>query len=291
VRVLGIDVPADLHHAWRGWLAPASQPFFVADPDASHDRTALTPELGHTYRTWRLDAGLGVRWLDETAFLDLPRTERARLVRAQVSHGRGAVPSVRRWSTHVDVAPLQDMADGHRFVWWPSIVDRHPHEVLARVVAAAPDGAAPDASPSRHREVGRRTWRATTAVVPRAEEVAGTFPTSSGPNCFGTVLGAAGVEGAEHECVLQDPFLEWLASAARPAPRREPAGHRDRAGTVLVWRDAAGAPVHAAVTIGDGWALEKASGEWWTPRAIRPVAEVVRAARLPGQHLERHHLG
>lgn len=249
MRVLGIDVPAELSEAWRRWLAPEIQPFFVDDPDAAGNRTGLTAELGHTYRTWRLDAALRVRWLDEAAFLDRPRAERARLVRAQVTRGRGAVPSVRRWSTLLDGEPLRAMADGRRFVWWPSIVARHPDEILARVVTAAPDGAAPDAAPSRHREVAPRTWHAVAEALPQAEAVAGTFATGSGPNCFGTVLAAAGVEGAADDMVVQDRFLDWLGAAARPAPRHDPAARRDRAGTVLV-----------------------------------------RATRMAGQRLERHHL-
>lgn len=85
--------------------------------------------------------------------------------------------------------------------------------------------------------------------------------------------------------MLQAPFLEWLAGACRRS-----GGGDDEPGTVLVWRDGNNLPVHAAVTIGDGWALEKASGEWWTPRAVRSTKDVIRAARAAGQRLERHRI-
>jgi hypothetical protein len=235
-----------------------------------------------------------VLWVVEATFMDLPRGRRADLVRFQAACGRGAVPSVRRWSDVVDDSSvLRAQADGHRFVWWPSLLasssDRVAAAVLSRVVRSSPDGAAPAASPSRHREVPRSTWAACAAAdLPAARELAGSFPLSSGPNCFGTVLAAAGVPGAATSCVVEDTFLGWLASRCRPSPPGR--GADDTPGTVFVWRDARSVPVHAAVTIGDGWVLEKASGEWWTPRAVRPVAEVVRATRLPGQHLERHRL-
>jgi hypothetical protein len=97
-------------------------------------------------------------------------------------------------------------------------------------------------------------------------------------------MAAAGVAGAAREWMLQATFLGWLDSACRPG------GRDDDAGTVLVWRDSKGVPVHAAVTIGDGWTLEKASQEWWTPRAVRSVGDVIRTSRARGQRLERHRI-
>jgi hypothetical protein len=282
--VLGIDVSADVLTRWAEWLAPAVQPFFVESrrgwPKSAAG--ALSPELGDTYRTWRVDTSLERVWLDEETFSALSRSQRSSLVRAQVEHGRGAVPSVRRWSDVVVPAVLRAQADGHRFVWWLSIVARNPLGVLSRVIDAAPDGGAPVGFPSRHREVSDATWRRCASVLPGARRIAGSFPPSSGPNCFTTVLSGAGVPGIEHEGVLQAPFLAWLDAACRPG------GRDDDPGTVLVWRDRDGAPVHGAVTIGNGWALEKASREWWTPRAIRHVSDVVRSARARGQRLERH---
>lgn len=288
VIVLGVVVSADLRTCWRHWLAPDVQPFFVDSlrpwPKSVVRKTSLSPELGHTYKAWRIDRSLKTLWLDEAAFLGMSRSQRATLVRAQVGHGRGAVPSVRRWSDVLDPATLRSQADGHRFVWWPSLVASNPHEILTRVAAAAPDGGEADALPSRHREVQRATWDRCAATLPGAKRLAGSFPPSSGPNCFGTAMAAAGVAGAEHECMFQAPFLAWLDSASRPG------GRDGDAGTVLVWHDSKGEPVHAAVTIGDGWVLEKASGEWWTPHAVRTVGDVVRASRARGQHLVRHRI-
>lgn len=284
--VLGVPVSVDLHTRWRRWLAPELQPFFVSNvrgfPKSRPGPPALGAELSHTYRTWRVDRSLDILWLDEPTFLGMDRSKRAALVRAQVGHRRGAVPSVRRWSNLLEPATLRSQGDGRRFVWWPSLVATNPHDVLARVVAAAPEGAEVDALPSRHREVAGVTWDRCQAKLPGAKRVAGSFPWSSGPNCFGTVMAAAGVTGAADECMLQPPFVAWLESACQPG------GHDDDPGTVLVWRDPEGVPVHAAVTIGDGWALEKASGEWWTPRAVRTVGDVIRASRARGQRLERH---
>jgi cell wall-associated NlpC family hydrolase len=97
-------------------------------------------------------------------------------------------------------------------------------------------------------------------------------------------MAAAGVAGAEHDWVQRPHFQEWLDSNCVPG------GADAEPGTVLVWRDADGTPTHAAVTVGDGWALEKAAQTWWTPRVIGTVGGVIRASRAPHQRLERHRI-
>jgi hypothetical protein len=111
---------------------------------------------------------------------------------------------------------------------------------------------------------------------------AGTFPAGSGPNCFGTTMGAAGVAGAENEWVLIEPFERWLCANCRPG------GRDDDVGTVLVWRDTSnGQPWHSALALGDGWACEKASQCWWSPRYVASVGDIKRVSRGRGLRLER----
>lgn len=284
--VLGIEATGGLQKRWREWLAPEPQPFFVESLRSwprGRVGQQLTAELAHTYATWRVDRSLQILWLDEAGFAAMPSPERSALLRAQLQYRRGALPPVRRWSDLLDPAVLRSQSSSSRFVWWPSLVSIKPGDILSRVIAAAPEGVEALALPSRHGEVARATWRRCSGPLPEARRLAGAFPWSSGPNCFGTVMGAAGVAGAENELVVGASFLGWVDSACRPG------GRDSDPGTVLVWRDGAGLPVHAAVTIGDGWALEKASGEWWTPRAVRAVDDVIRTRRTKGQHLERHH--
>ena len=281
MRLLGIDVPGELVDRWRSYLAPDWQPFFVDradewDAPAPPTSTTLSDNLRDTYKTWRMTAKGQMVWLDEQSFMALGRRERARLVRSQAERKRGAVPTVRRWKDRFDAPVLRAQADGHRFVWWPSLLSEHPEEVLADQVL--------DGQPaSRHDEVKASTWRAAERLLPRAKEIAGQFAMSSGPNCFGTTLAAAGLVDPT-TCVVQEPFEEFLVS-------RCTAGGRDAdAGTVLVWRDSDGVPVHSAITIGDGWALEKPAQTWWTPRVVLDVRQLIKANRWPGQRLERHRL-
>ena len=160
---------------------------------------------------------------------------------------------------------------------WPS---RDPARTTERVVAYVEEGR----RPSRHREVGEDVWSAATGLLPGARRLAGTFPDRSGPNCFGTVMAAQGVPGAEHEWMQREPFEAWLAE------RTEPGGRDGDAGTVLVWRGTDGLVQHAAVTLGGGWALHKPSQGWMSPTKVLTVRDVKLSSRTPGRHLHRYRL-
>ncbi|MGW7684782.1 hypothetical protein ACWGID_28840 [Kribbella sp. NPDC054772] len=275
LTVLGIDVSPDLLENWVHWLAPDEQPFFVTKKQAAawklptDDEREPTREDRDTYWIYAID-GSAARtvWLNETDFMGLPKATRAGLVRAQVNHGRGSVPTVRRWSGVVG-PEVRQQADGHRFVWWKSLL-RQPELILPQIVSV-------DMGPSRHAEVVE--WP---AGFPRVRELAGTFADGSGPNCFGTVMAGCGVEGAESVWMVREPFEAWLAE------HTERGGRDDVPGTVFVWRNLEGLVEHAALTIGAGWMFHKPSQSWMSPRKVRTVAEVKRATRTAGWRLERH---
>jgi hypothetical protein len=277
--LLNARVPAELARRWASWLAPERQPFFLTGLQAA--RLGLTagervtdPQLRDTYAVWD-DRDLVVAWLDEAEFLRLPRTRRAALLRAQLAHGRAGVPAVRRWSGVVGPAAAAQ-GDGHRFVWWPSLLAGRAETVLADLVT---DGMVP----GRLGEVPDRIWHAACSLLPGARGLADTFAPGSGPNCFGTVMAAAGVPAAASVWMLREPFEDWLAAATVRG------GRDDAPGTVLVWRSARdGLVQHAAVTLGGGWALNKYSQCWYSPRQVLTVAEVKAGAREVGWRLSRY---
>lgn len=280
--ILGIDVEAPLLESWSRWLAPDPQPFLVGSAESWQECVdeggVLTAEHEDTYRLWwGVEKGSDVIWISEQQFSRLRKPTRAALVREQVSRRRGAVPTVRRWQDLLDGKRLRGAADGHRFVWWPSLISPHAETVLARVVSDR-------RLPSRHLEVADEVWRTAAVVLPEARRLAGTFPPGSTTNCFGSVMAAAGTGSA---AVYDDvePFEEWLDSECKRG------GDTRRPGVVLVWRGQGGAPVHAAVTIGDGWGLEKPSKDWHSPFAVATVADIMRMSRHRGERLERHTIG
>jgi len=279
VQVLNIEISPQRLSQWVEWLAPERQPFFVTAKQAAGwelilDDTEPDRQQRDTYRSYNIDATLRTAWLDETAFYALPRQTRARLVRAQVTHERAAVPTVRAWRKVLGLV-VKEQADGHRFVWWQSLLRDRAEAVLPVIVTEG-------LQPSRHASVDKSTWAKAARLLPHARELSGTFPVGSGPNCFGTVMAAAGVDGAADAWMQRRPFDEWLADNTSRG------GRDDVPGTVFVWRDSGREVQHAAVTLGNGWMLHKPSQAWMTPRKVRTVAEVVRSSRTTGWHLHRY---
>ncbi len=267
-----------------GWRRPVSrsscQRSKHANSDSRLDRAReLSPELRDTYEVWNVADELGAVWLEECDFPALPREVRAEVVRAQVRHGRGAVPTVDAWADLLDAQLLREQADGSHFVWWPSLVEPHLDDVLPRWVSE-------EQLPCQRRSVPEEVWRAAAAILPDARALSGTFaggsrgnPADTGAtNCFATVVAATGVRDAALES-----FEAWLTDHCTVG------GTDDLPGAVLAWRDAGGTATHAAVTLGDGWALHKPGQEWYSPRQVLTVADVV-GLGPPGLTLHRHSL-
>jgi hypothetical protein len=245
VNVLGIDVGTDVLYQWCDWLMPTEQPFLV--PRDVTDAAGLADDRDR----------LSLEFRDSFRLYDTGDRAVCWLTRAQ---SRCLPPEVRR-----------DQRGAHR---WPS-PDR------ARDVARAVRFVEERRQRSRHADVDQATWENASRVLPAARDLAGIFPPGSGPNCLGTVMGAAGVAGAAETWMRREPFEEWLAAASRPG------GRDDLAGTVLVWRDANRAVQHAAVTLGDGWALHKPSQGWMSPTKALTVHDAILDSRVSGRHLQR----
>lgn len=290
VLIFGVEVDQPLARRWREWLAPATQPFYLSAEQAAQCGVAPEPreplepgtllmsdELRDTFAAWRVARGLQPSWIEESGFHALPRTVRARLVRAQVEHRRGLVPTVRQWSGLIGAQELRGQADGHRFVWWQRMLEDADDSTVGLIVDRHEALA-----PSRHSEVTAAEWKAADRVLPGAEQLAGTFPSGSGPNCFGTVMAAAGVDGASESWMMQEPFEAWLTESTRVG------GNDRQPGTILVWRDDQGTAQHAAVTLGSGWGLQKPSQCWWTPRAVLTVPDLIRSNRSVGLRIHRY---
>ncbi len=271
VQILGLPTSPALLQLWRGLLAPERQPLFLTEAEAQpylslpRAEAKLTPEERDTYTAWAVDsAATRVVWLTRAGWSALPAAQQRDLLRAQVRHGRGNVPLGRHFR---DLPP--DLPAG-RFLWQP---EHLTPKVLARVMER-------ESQPSQHAQVPQSVWEAARASLPRVQELAGTWPHGSAGNCFGAVMGAAGVQDAENEWMQRDPFEEFLRRQATGG------GHDDQPGTLLVWRSERGVE-HAAVTLGGGWAFQKAAQTWWTPRVVLPVEVVKRGNRTPGWRLSR----
>ena len=59
-------------------------------------------------------------------------------------------------------------------------------------------------------------------------------------------------------------------------------------GVVLVWPDHAGLAEHAAITLGEGYILNKPSQGWFSPHLVWTVDETIAASRYQGVVLHRY---
>lgn len=274
VQILNISVSPALLERWRSYLAPSQHHFFLTAAEAQvlgvatqpRDSVTLTPEQRDTYMTWRIGKDVDqVATLSAADFDALPINIQRQLIAIQVRHGRGNVPLGRHFQ---DLLP--ELPAG-RFLWCP---EHLTPEVVARLVGD-------HSRPCQREQVPQAVWDVAAPILPRVRELAGTWPQDSAGNCFGAVMGAAGVRGAEDEWMQREPFEAFLTQ------RTKRGGGDEQAGTILLWRSADGLAQHASVTLGGGWAFEKASQTWMTPRTMLPTRQLIAANRTRGWRLSR----
>ncbi|WP_235514565.1 hypothetical protein [Deinococcus sp. Leaf326] len=208
--VLNIPVALELLDRWRAWLAPERQPLFLTAQEAAGLRLPtmpradlrLSPEERDTLTLWAMASDADrVAWLDRAGWAALDTRRQRTLVRLQVRYGRGNVPLGRHYP---DLLP--GLSSG-RFLWSPEHLG---HEVLVRLVSTGQAACRREAVPGA-------VWAAAQDVLPGVHALAGTF--SGGPgNCFGAVMGAAGIAGAADEWTQRGPFEAFLAARTRPLP-------------------------------------------------------------------------
>lgn len=177
--VLGIPVANSMVSRWREWLMPDEQPFLV--PYGEANRLGFDDDRDRVTAELRDSFQLyGLR--ADQAVCWLSRSD-SRQLSAEV---RRVQPSPHLWPNH-------DATD------------------LTRTIKRVENRR----RASRHRDVGNRVWSRADDALPGARELAGTFPTGSGPNCFGAVMGAAGVGGAASSWMQRGAFEQWLVDATR----------------------------------------------------------------------------
>lgn len=269
---LGIDVPPDLLARWREWFAPQLQPFNTSHlgEDAAGLGQPAEPTLS-LRDTFHIYSDENWTWLEEPEFTALDLTTKRALLRGRAATGRlSQLPDG-------DHPVAQTSAVDSRVVWWPDTLRRVGDQPLL-------DYAESGLPPSQHREVTPAIWSSGRHLLPKAADLAGRFPASSGPNCFGAVLAAAGA-GSASDWTQREPFEEWLAARTQPVRGTQ----RDHLpGVVLVWRNHDGLAEHAAVTIGDAYTLNKPSQGWFSPHLVWTVRETIAASRYKGAVLSRY---
>lgn len=129
----------------------------------------------------------------------------------------------------------------------------------------------------------RRGARALPVAVRRAQPTPHRWPARD--DAANRTRAVAYVERDRAPSRHRDVSAATWAAAAPTLPRA-----RDLAGTVYVWRDAGGVPAHAAVSLGDGWAMHKESQGWMSPVTLLPIRCVILGGRRSAHRVHRYHL-
>lgn len=257
-KVLNIAVSDDLVERWRGWFAPPRQPFPLDLLDSAVAASIPVIEGDPTDEvtdTFGVYSGTWT-WLDEAEFDALPY------------RSRRALSAARRRAARPKPMPA-----------WPSELAREGDDLLVRWVET-------NRKPSQHAALPASVWRRASQLLPEAKRLAGTFPSGSGANCFGNVVAAAGVPDTATVQVFPGQFQAWLDRQTEPV---RGTGQDREPGTVLYWTEH-GKLAHAAVTIGDGWVLNKPSQAWSCPRLIMTVRDLINRWKYPTTRLYRRRI-
>ena len=106
-------------------------------------------------------------------------------------------------------------------------------------------------------------------------ELANSFATSSGPNCFATALACVNDNLDEARTISllwlhQEPFLQGLNARGYAVAAKEP-----QTGDVIVWFDSSNLAQHACAVIAPGLVLNKNAQRWSAPRQILRLEDVL----------------
>lgn len=110
--------------------------------------------------------------------------------------------------------------------------------------------------------------------------LANTFASDSGPNCFSTTLAAI----TENPVIAQtistlwlhpEPFMQGLDTRGYRAVGIEQATYAALVDAVCLWRNQQGIAQHACYVIGNGIALNKNSQAWYAPRHLAYIDDII----------------
>lgn len=180
---------------------------------------------------------------------------------------RGSLHRVDAYARRLKPSELETVtasAAGGLFVWpelFASLGSFTQALVLARFVSD-------DRPPCLYGELAAAHLERIHQRLPGVWARVGTFPTDSGPNCFGAVIESFTGETISNR-TERDNFTGWLNQRQ---PRH---GDEMELGAVLLWYDDQNTLQHAAVSFGESYVFHKEAQTWWSPWQVVQLAEVV----------------
>jgi hypothetical protein len=269
--ILGCQVSDATLEAWAKTLVFAQEPIFLSDdlcqklPEllnvisrAEFNQRNDSLEFKDAYLTYSVGVAPWVAMLEPAEFRNLEPELQTEIMILQSDLGRGQVYTLEfaqkiLGSEFVKLEP-DVFADrvAIRFDAWWSLSKNARHNWLEVVVI----------------EDALQAVALETITNPIVRELANSFATSSGPNCFATALASVTDDLVEARAISQlwlhqESFFAGLQSRGYSVTTNPP-----DTGDVLVWFDSSNLAQHACAVIAPGLVLNKDAQCWYTPRQI-----------------------
>ncbi len=295
MNILGCEVPVSTLEAWSGFFVFPLEPIFLTRAtqhglpnelrieliDQSrlvrrHDFTA-TLEYRDSYLTYSVSKEAGfVALLKPAEFRVLSREIQAKLTALQNQLGRGQIYELEFVRDVLGEIPTNLEPDifGDQFVLRHDVWNAFTTEIRQRCLAAYVSFERQNCLSSQMPE---NTWAALTEQVRR---LAGTFSSTSGANCFATVIAGLTSDLLESTRISNLWMLEGEFLAALEAHGFHDAGKLElpvKPKSVLTWWNSSGKIIHACLMLEFDLVLNKDAQSWFAPRQILTLEHVLKS--------------
>ena len=282
MKILGCEVPNATLEAWSQIFVFEKEPFYLTLesrdllPDVilrSEMKSSL--EFADAYLTFSVAPEAEfVAFLEPQEFRALSRETQKILIELQIQFGRGQIYDLEFVRMVLEEIPafLKPDIYGDNFALhvdtWNAFTPETRHRWLAAYVSI-------DRADCLSSIMPENTW---SQLEEQVRVLAGTFSSSSGANCFATVIAGLTPDLPESNRISQTWMLEYEFLDAleirgfRDAGKLEFAVH---AGSVITWHTTK--LIHACLTLEFGLALNKDAQSWFAPRQILTLESIMQS--------------
>lgn len=282
MKILGCEVPVSTLEAWAQIFVFEREPFFLtlevrALLSNARPCAELKPslELADAYLTYQIPKQAEfVASLKPEEFRVLPRAIQVELVKLQIQLGRGQVYDLGFVCDVLGEIPAsleRDVFAEHftlRYDVWNAFSTEIRYRWLEAYVSL-------ERLHCLSSTVPENTWG---ALPEQVRSLAGTFSSSSGANCFATVIAGLTTDLLESKSTAQTWMLEHGFLTALEAQGFHDAGKLEipvKPNSILTWWNSSGKITHACLTLEFDLVLNKDAQSWFAPRQILRLNDVL----------------
>ncbi len=284
MNILGCEVPVSTLEAWSSFFVFEFEPIYATTESRallpnSISRNELKPsfEFADAYLTYSISTEAKyVALLKPEEFRALPREIQADLMVLQTQFGRGQIYDLEFVQNALGEIPTNLEPDifGDQFVLrynvWHGFTPEIRHRWLAAYVSL-------DRQNCLRSTMPENTWA---ALPEHIRSLAGRFSSSSGANCFATVIAGLTPDLLESTRISNFWMLERQFLEALEILGFQDAGKLEipvKPNSVLTWWNSSGKIIHACLMLEFELVLNKDAQSWFAPRQILRLKDVLKS--------------